>query len=253
MVDGENTRTFAGALAAVVGVVLVAVACGGPQRIRHYHPEVPKDAVKARSTKSAPDLTIAVEDFSAGAAYDEQRIVYRAENYRIDYYHFHRWGAPPGMIVGETLRDVYRKSGAFESVVGAYTTRADVVLSGRVLALEEVDVNKKKWVGHVALDLRLRDAATGELLWTEIVEKRKPLAEQSPKGLARAVSEALTEIGLESVDAIARNGQEAVRKRRREEREQSSGPGSGASGPSGGTTGGDETSSPANSGGPESR
>lgn len=217
MLEFECTQKWAAGLAAAVGAIVFVAACGGPQKIRHYKPEVAEDTLEGRSTGSASGVTLAVEDFSAGSAYDEQRIVYRKSDYRIDYYHFHRWGAPPGMVVGETLRNVYRSTGAFDSVVGAYTSRADVVLSGRVLALEEVDVNKNKWVGHVALDLRLRDAATGELLWTETVRKKKTMSEQSPKGLARAVSDALTEIGVESIDKIASAAKEAVRKRRREQ------------------------------------
>lgn len=218
MVECGHTKPARGGWWVVlVGFILTATSCGGPKQIRHYQPEVITDAVEARSTKTASDLTVAVENFSAGAVYDEQRMVYRTDSYRVDYYHFHRWGAPSGMIVGEALRNVYRQSGAFESVVGAYTTRADVVVSGRVLALEEVDVSKNEWKGHVALDMRIRDAATGELLWSETVRKRKTLAEQSPVGLARAVSEALTEIGLESVGPIVKHGREAVRKRRREQ------------------------------------
>jgi len=221
MLNFESTQTRASGLAAVVGAMLFVAACSGPQRIHHYQPSVAEDTLEGRSTGSASAVTLAVEDFSTGAAYDEQRIVYRSNEYRIDYYHFHRWGAPPGMVVGETLRNVYRSTGAFESVVGAYTTRADVVLSGRVLALEEVDVSNDKWVGHVALDVRLRDAATGELLWTETVRKRKTMSEQSPKGLTRAVSDALTEIGVESIDKIASAAKEAVRKRRREKKSNS--------------------------------
>jgi len=218
----EGLQTVVVWMGVVVGCGLFAGSCGGPKPIRHYQLEAISEAIESRSTQEAPELTVAVEDFSTGASYDEQRIVYRADEYRIDYYHYHRWGAPPGMIVADALRSVYRKTGAFESVVGAYTARADVVLSGRVLALEEVDESSDKWYGRVALDLRLRDAATGELLWTDTVEKRRVLAEQSPKGLARGISEALTEIGLESVGTIAKVGQEAVRKRRREASERQS-------------------------------
>jgi ABC-type uncharacterized transport system auxiliary subunit len=200
-------------LAAVVGLLALAVlsvACGSPQQIRHYQPQVATQQV-ASANKPPSEVILAVEDFSAGTAYDEQRIVYRADAYKFDYYHFHRWAAPAGQLVSDALREVYRDTGAFKAVVSSYATRADVVLSGRVIALEEVDKSKKEWLGRVHLGLRLRDAKTGELLWSETLRIDEPMKEQDPDGLAAAVSRALTSVGLDTTDTIVEYGKDSVR------------------------------------------
>lgn len=192
----------------------MAVGCGGSKQIHRYQPKAIEKKIKASPSSRSTDLVLAVADFSAGAGYDEQRIVYRSDEYRFDYYHFHRWASPPGQLVAEVLRDVYRETGAFRAVVSGYAARADVVLSGRVIKFEEVDVKGDHWEGNVLIDMRLRDAETGQLIWTETVQKKSKLREQSPSGLAAALSEALTEVGLETVDTLAEKAATAIESRR---------------------------------------
>lgn len=198
----------------LVAVGLV-VGCGTTTEIRHYQMKVAKKAVERSDAPSSTDkdVALAVENFSAGPAYDGARMAYKEDPYRLDYYHFHRWAASPGLIVADVLRDTYRMSEAFESVTSGYAARADVVLTGRVLALEEIDVNENKWVGHVSVDLRLRNAATGQMIWSKTVRKRRKLKEQSPPGLAQAISRLLTEIGMETIDDILKAAEQNVRQK----------------------------------------
>ena len=184
-----------------VALGLAAAACSSPQPIHHYQPAVIAKEVRSATSQPTTELVLAIEDFSAGAAYDEQRMVYRSSDYRFDYYHYHRWAAPPGMLVSDTLREVYRNTGAFRSVVGGYDSRADVILSGRVVAFEEVD-REEDWFGRVVVNMRLRDARTGELLWNDTLRREHKLTEQTPQGLAEAVSRALTDVGVSSTGAL---------------------------------------------------
>ena len=201
----QQRRSMTGV--AVVGVIvtvalgIVATSCSSSKPIHHYQPAVIAKEVRAATSQPTSDLVLAIEDFSAGAAYDEQRMVYRSSDYRFDYYHFHRWAAPPGMLVSDTLREVYRNTGAFRSVVGGYDSRADVILSGRVVAFEEVD-REEDWFGRVVVNMRLRDARTGELLWNDTLRREHKLGEQTPQGLAEAISRALTDLGVSSTSAL---------------------------------------------------
>ncbi len=193
--------------------VVACSACSSPKTTHHYQPEVITDQISPDKQASASDLVLAIEDFSAGSAYDEKRIVYRSTDYRFDYYHYHRWAANPGMMIGDVLREVYRATGAFRAVVGGYDSRADVVLTGRVITLEEVDVSDDEWLGRVALNLRMRDAHTGELLWDDTLRREVQLEEQSPEGLAAALSRGLTDIGVATAGELVAIGNEAVEQR----------------------------------------
>ena len=122
---------------------------------------------------------------------------------RLDYYDYHRWSSAPGVMIAAYLQGALASTGAFHSVVRDPTTSTAVVVGGRVVALEEIDVDPKHWVGRVALELTIGDARTGERLWAHTYDQREPLAERSPAGLARAVGIAMQRIVREATPEIA--------------------------------------------------
>src|SRR6185503_12754022 len=97
------------------------------------------------------------------------RMVYRLTPYRLDYYNYHRWSAAPGALVADFLERTFEHSGKFKAVTREAT--APATLSGRVIAIEEVDQSKSMWVGRVIVELSLSDTATGEVVWTHQYEE----------------------------------------------------------------------------------
>ncbi len=168
-----------------LSAIALAISCGGkpPPPTRFY--ELP--APTAATTADAP--TLVIEPLVAEGAYDDERMVYRASPYRLDYYDYHRWGAPPGQLVASYLEHALQ--GSFHTV--ATPDDRSLVLGGRITALEEVDASKTKWVGHVALELALRDAS-GKVVWTGQFDESVPMPTQSPEGLARAITTAMQRI-----------------------------------------------------------
>ncbi|MFP4597370.1 MAG: ABC-type transport auxiliary lipoprotein family protein [Persicimonas sp.] len=168
------------------------IACGStaPETV-HYRLDVQPRSVEDTSTQRP---VMGIEHFTVDAAYDDTQIVYRRSPYRLDYYFYHRWASMPGQLITDTLRRGYQQTGRFHAVTTDQIARTDVVLSGHVAAIEEVDISEEEWIGRIVLELRLRDAATGTLLWSGVVEEEEPLDERSPSGLAQAVSEAVTRI-----------------------------------------------------------
>lgn len=138
---------------------------------------------------------LAVEPLEVDEPYDDDRIVYRENPYRVDYYHYHRWSASPGALVSRHLERALAASGRFAAVLRDDDARGvTFILGGRLLALEEVDVSRQRWLGRVALELALRDAATGAVVWTRRVEVSEPVDRRSPEGVARALSRALDRV-----------------------------------------------------------
>lgn len=190
-----SPRAFA---VAAIATLSAPAACGGSTpETRFYQLEIGTQA-----PQSGGDVVMVVEPFTVDAAYDDDRIVYRPSPFRLDYYYYHRWSAPPGELVADTLREAYRRTGQFARVTNELGRDADVMLSGRVLALEEVDVTRTDWSARIALELRLRDARTGEVIWSEIVRETVPLDEQNPAGLTRALSVAIWDIARETSTEI---------------------------------------------------
>lgn len=191
----------------VFAAVLALGACGGKlPETRYYQLATPAP------TKPTGTLKIVLEPLTAESAYDDERIVYRVNPYRLDYYNYHRWSAPPGVIVGNYLEAALEQTGQFRAVVRELDTDAHAVLSGRVIAIEEVDTSKTRWQGRIVLELRLADARSGETLWLEQFEESEPLPLQTPEGLARALSAALSRIVEQATPIITQHATAVAQK-----------------------------------------
>lgn len=180
-----------------LSTVAAFTACGARAPATRYYDLVPP---MARGGGGGP--VIALEPLSTDDAYDDERIVYRSSRYRLDYYDYHRWSAPPGVMIGNYLERSLERSGRFGGVVREVTRDTGALLTGRVVAIEEVDVSKQAWEGHLVLELRLVDARTGDTLWSEQFEESEPLAAQTPEGLAEAISTAMGRIVDRAAPAI---------------------------------------------------
>jgi len=182
-------------------VAVLLVACGGSTPQVRYYQLAAHDTAKPPA-KPASDKVLVVEALASDGAYDDERIVYRNTPYRLDYYNYHRWVATPGVLVGGYLEQALGRTGDFKAVLREQTADASLVLGGRINAIEEVDRDPKHWVGRIALELTLTDPKTGEVVWAQPFEETEPLAEQSPEGLAKAISTALDRIAKRAAPDI---------------------------------------------------
>ena len=183
----------------VLALITILVGCGGsaPQ-VRYY--QLASPAAGARGPGGA---VLAVEPLAAEGAYDDDRIVYRVDPVRLDYYDYHHWSATPGAMVGAYLEQAFAGTGKFRSVVRATTTETAAVLGGRVIAIEEIDESKTRWVGHIAVELTLTDPKSGATVWSHAYDEREPLAAQTQEGLARAIGAAMDRIVRAATPEIA--------------------------------------------------
>jgi len=182
----------------VILALTAAAACGGKlPETRYYQLAAPAEK------HTGGDQLLVLESLTADAAYDDDRIVYRTTPFRLDYYQYQRWSSAPGMMVGNYLEQAFETSGRFRAVVREMTPDASAVLTGRVVAIEEVDRSKTDWVGHIVVELVLTDAKSGEALWTEQLEETEPLRQQNPEGLAAALSIAMARIAAHAIPVIA--------------------------------------------------
>ena len=178
-----------------IAIALVLAACGSsaPQ-VRYYQLATPA----VRGARDAAGSVLAVEPLGADGAYDDERIVYRVDPVRLDYYNYHHWSSAPGAMVGSYLERAFAGTGRFRSVVRDTTVDTAAILGGRVIAIEEIDDSKTSWHGHVELELRLTDPKTRAVLWAHTYDEREPLAAQTPEGLARALGVAMDRIVREA-------------------------------------------------------
>jgi len=181
----------------LVALALIA-ACSTPAlpETRYYTLASPARETARVATLALPRSgpAIAVQPLDAERPYDEERIVYRSGPYRLDYYYYHRWSSPPGSMVATYLADALERSGKFRAVTREPDDATAIVISGRVLAIEEVDSSPAQWQGHISVELTATDHHTDRVLWTHRFEESEPMPAKSPDGLARALTVAMKRI-----------------------------------------------------------
>ena len=179
-------------------LVIVCVACGGKLAETRYYALAAPPATTGHGT-----VIVAVEPLSTEPGYDDERIVYRQNPYRLDYYQYHRWSAAPGVVIGSYLAQALDASGKFQAVVREPSDKTPIVIGGRVLALEEVDESATRWLGHIVVELTATDRVSGEVVWTKKFDDSEPLQARTPEGLARAISTAMSRIVDRAAPAIS--------------------------------------------------
>jgi ABC-type uncharacterized transport system auxiliary subunit len=185
-------------LAALLACAACAACAGAMPETRYYQLVAPE-----AKPATGGDAVLVLETLHTDSAYDDDRIVYRTTPFRLDYYQYQRWSSAPGVMVGNYLEQALERSGKFRAVVRELLPDAPVILTGRVLAIEEVDRSATEWVGRIALELQLSDARTGAALWTKQLEETEPLRQRTPEGLAQALSVAMTRVVAQTVPEIA--------------------------------------------------
>jgi ABC-type uncharacterized transport system auxiliary subunit len=181
-------------------VPLVTACAGKVPETRFYQLATASDDTP--SPRNPQGVMLAIEPLETDPAYDDERIVYRVTPFRLDYYNYHRWSSAPGTLIADYLERAFERSGRFRAVTRDVAA-STVTLSGRVVAIEEVDVSKTQWIGRVVVELRLTDSTTGDVLWTEQFEEREPLPYQSPEGLAQGLSVALRRISDRALPIVS--------------------------------------------------
>lgn len=174
--------------ALVCGLAWLAVAaCGGAAPQTHHYRLVVEAGEKPQS-ETAPRMVLS--SFEADPSFEDERMVYRKSEFRLDYDAYNRWTVAPRLLVTTFLRNAYVQKGYF-SWVGDFSQEAGLpVLSGRVIALEEV-ASAKGSLAHVELALWLRSADGQRTLWSERVRREEPMEARGPEALAAATSRAL--------------------------------------------------------------
>lgn len=209
------TLRTVGATASLALVTLMLVACSSRPETKYY---TVSPALLEKQDASGTAV-LSVEQFTGDAAYEDTRMVYRESDFELDYYYYHRWTSPPAVMISDYLRVAYSRSGLFRTVESGFSPEAAVFLNGRVVAVEEIDIDEDNWKARVVIDMRLRNAKSGRVVWADTITEEEPIDEQEPEGLARAVSRAMTRIVQRTAPIIAREA-EAVDRRQQQQEDQ---------------------------------
>jgi len=182
------TRRLSATLATLT-ISACLVGCGRARFPAYYTLHVPPavDVPIAEGTRSS----LAVREFRSAAYLRQGAIVYRVSPEQIGFYQYHRWAVDPREFVTNAIIDRLRATGKFAEV-RAYDGHSDVdlVLSGRLEKLEEVDYQGGVRV-EVALSAQITDPRAGKTVWANAVSESERVDKRNVPAVVAEMSQAM--------------------------------------------------------------
>jgi ABC-type uncharacterized transport system auxiliary subunit len=112
--------------------------------------------------------TLAIDVFKADSVYQQDRILFHASPYEVNFYETRRWlRLPEDMITGQILK-LIASAGLFQRVHGRPgDLAADYILQGRIRMLDHWYLNDSASSVRVKLDYELRTPEKDGIVWAD--------------------------------------------------------------------------------------
>lgn len=195
MTDSLKKITFIVILPTVFG-------CGSIPPDQYFCIHLDTASLQERSNPTTYPFTLAVQSVKGSSSYKQESVMYRQSPYKIGFYPYHKWEAPPVRMVSEELFEAFLESGLFRRVLKTGVGHdVDYLLRGRIKSFEEVDIGDK-WFAHVELYMEFVDKREGQVLWRDIVERRTEAEKRNLEAIAKAMSISLGDCINEIMDKV---------------------------------------------------
>jgi ABC-type uncharacterized transport system auxiliary subunit len=141
------------------------------------------------------DGTIRFDRFTITSAYNTQNMIFRTDNYSLDFFNYNRWAVnPTDMVADDLLRDM-QASGLFHAVFSRYTVEeANFLLQGGIGEFF-LRVEKNSKIAVISLEITLKNSnqveANKRIIFQKKYHHEELLTEQTPRGYCQAMSQAL--------------------------------------------------------------
>src|SRR4030066_651446 len=144
------------------------------------------------------DSTIRFNRFTIAAAYNTQNMIFRADDYSIDYFSYNRWAVNPADMVADMLLRDMQASKYFHAVFSRYSSVGTNYLIEASVGEFFLRMESNRKVAVLGLEVTLKDARRREVNKRVVYQKKyrheEMLSEQMPRGYSHAMSHALSKV-----------------------------------------------------------
>jgi ABC-type uncharacterized transport system auxiliary subunit len=152
------------------------------------------------------DDTIRVSRFTIATAYNNNKMIFRQDNYALDSFNYNRWAVNPADMVGDNLLRDLQVSGLFRAAFSRYA-----VDEGRYIVqggIEEFFLRKGSSGNSavISLEMVLKDTKQREtgkrIVFQKKYSREEALTDQSPRGYCQAMSQAMQKLSVQIINDI---------------------------------------------------
>ena len=120
--------------------------------LKHYYQVYYQPQVGSEQPIKA---TLRIKTFDADKAYKKYNLVYRTSFEEMFYYNTHFWASRPDYMITDLVANHFSKQRIFSDIIISMDKKPDYILSGRILALDEVIEDEKSYA-RVAIIFELK-------------------------------------------------------------------------------------------------
>jgi len=141
------------------------------------------------------DGSIRFYRFTIDSAYNTQNMIFRTDNYSLDFFNYNRWAVNPADMVADNLLRDMQASGLFRAVFSRYTVEeANFLIQGGVGEFF-LRIEKNSRIAVMSLQITLKNSnqvqANRRIIFQRKYHHEELLTEQTPRGYCQAMSQAL--------------------------------------------------------------
>lgn len=165
-----------------------------PQAISYYTLDYEKPVFML---KSPLPIALSIEKFKTAPPYNTSRIIYSTDEFSQNKYYYHQWMSPPEEMVSSLLTRDLMASNYFKAVLRSGDIILQHQLFGFIDQFYEKDTDNQ-WYAVLSITITLMNKnekdAKNLFCLQKNYKKTSPLDKKNPNSLARAMSQALSEI-----------------------------------------------------------
>jgi ABC-type uncharacterized transport system auxiliary subunit len=170
-------------------LVISIVSCGAPPPKRYYTMANSLQSDARYATPPLCALPLVVASVMAASPYEDDKIVFRSNDFEIRYYNYRFWVDPPEKMMMGLLQLRMSHSGLFETVEYRINSASDhLALYVKLNAVEERDRNEK-WYARLAMSFVLKTADNESVIWTHEFDEERPAQVKSALGVVATLSD----------------------------------------------------------------
>jgi ABC-type uncharacterized transport system auxiliary subunit len=175
----------------ILGCVLIFLACGRPPQTHFYNLHLPQPAGK----ENVLPVTLFIRNIAADAPYQQDHLLFRDNQYEIQFDPYRRWVDPPQSFMQKIIADYLNESGAFRSVVTSLPSIDDCVWSVSIqIKRFEESTEKGPRQAQLALAIELLDLEKHKIIWQGTLQASKEINSSAPSDIIKSMSEATADV-----------------------------------------------------------
>jgi ABC-type uncharacterized transport system auxiliary subunit len=171
----------------LIVITLVSFVAAPPKR--YYTLANDTQETAAKTPMPICTLPLVIASVMAASPYEDDKIVFRSNDFEIRYYNYRFWVDPPEKMIIGLLQQRMESSGLFQTVEYRINSASEhLALYVKLNAIEERD-RDDQWYARLAMTFVLKTSDKEVVIWKHTFDEERRAKEHSALGIVATLSD----------------------------------------------------------------